>query len=278
KEGALSMTMSRLKKIGLYFLLITTSFFVFFPVLYAFLISFMTGSEVMQGNFLPSALRLDNYIKVFDRLPLMKYLLNSFIVSGGVMVGQLIVCSLAAYAFVFLPFRGSNFVFYLFISTMMIPWEATMIPNFFIIQKLDWLNTYQGLTFPFFALAFGTFLLRQHFKTIPNELHEASRIAGLSRFAFFWRVILPVSKTSLVTLGAYGFLTTWNMYLWPLLITTNSSVRTVQIGLKQLQSQETATDWGVVMAGVIVVIIPTLLLLFIGQKQLQKGLSQGALK
>jgi sn-glycerol 3-phosphate transport system permease protein len=272
------MTMGRLKKIGLYLLLITTSFIVFFPVMYAFMISFMTGSEVMQGNFLPSAFRLDNYIKVFDRLPLMNYLLNSFIVSGGVMVGQLVVCSLAAYAFVFLPFRGSNFVFYLFISTMMIPWEATMIPNFFIIQKLDWLNTYQGLTFPFFTLAFGTFLLRQHFKTIPNELHEASRIAGLSRFAFFWRVILPVSKTSLVTLGAYGFLTTWNMYLWPLLITTNSSVRTVQIGLKQLQSQETATDWGVVMAGVIVVIIPTLLLLFIGQKQLQKGLSQGALK
>lgn len=272
------MTMSRPKKIGFYILLILTSFIVFFPVVYAFMISFMTGAEIMQGKLLPSAFRFDNYIKVFDRLPLLKYLMNSFIVSVGVMLGQLIVCSLAAYAFVFLPFRGSNFVFFLFISTMMIPWEATMIPNFFIIQKLDWLNTYQGLTLPFFALAFGTFLLRQHFKTIPKELHEASRIAGLSRFAFFWRVVLPVSRTSLVTLGAYGFLTTWNMYLWPLLITTNDSVRTVQIGLKQLQSQETATEWGVVMAGVIVVIIPTLLLLFIGQKQLQKGLSQGALK
>ena len=150
--------------------------------------------------------------------------------------------------------------------------------NFLTIQKLDWLNTYQGLTFPFFALAFGTFLLRQHFKTIPIELFEASKIAGISRFGFFWRVILPVSKTSLVTLGAYGFLTTWNMYLWPLLVTTNDSVRTVQIGLKQLQSQETATEWGVVMAGVMIVIVPTLILLFLGQKQLQKGLSQGALK
>jgi sn-glycerol 3-phosphate transport system permease protein len=242
------------------------------------MISFMTGPEIMQGHFFPKTFHLDNYLKVFDRLPLINYLINSFIVSASVMVGQLIVCSLAAYAFVFLPFKGSNFVFYLFISTMMIPWEATMIPNFFIIQKLDWLNTYQGLTLPFFALAFGTFLLRQHFKTIPHELHEAAKIAGVSRFAFYWRVVMPVSKTSLVTLGAYGFLTTWNMYLWPLLITTNDSVRTVQIGLRQLQSQETATDWGVVMAGVIIVIIPTLLLLFIGQKQLQKGLSQGALK
>lgn len=272
------MTMSLPKKIGFYFLITVSALIVFFPILYAFMISFMTGPEIIKGNFFPSSFQLDNYNKVFDRLPLMKYLLNSFIVSFSVMIGQLIVCSLAAYAFVFIPFRGSNLVFFLFISTMMIPWEATMIPNFFIIQKLDWLNTYQGLSMPFFALAFGTFLLRQHFKTIPKELHEASRIAGLSRFAFFWRVILPVSKTSLVTLGAYGFLTTWNMYLWPLLITTNESVRTVQIGLKQLQSQEIATDWGVVMAGVIVVIIPTLLLLFIGQKQLQKGLSQGALK
>ena len=261
-----------------YFLLLVTSFVVFIPVLYAFLISFMTGPEILQGEFFPRQYNLENYIKVFDRLPLLKYLINSFVVSTGVMLGQLVVCSLAAYAFVFIPFRGSNFVFYIFISTMMIPWEATMIPNFFTIQKLGWLNTYQGLTIPFFALAFGTFLLRQHFKTIPKELHEASEIAGLSKFAFFRRVILPVSKTSLVTLGAYGFLTTWNMYLWPLLVTTNKSVRTVQIGLKQLQTQEIATDWGVVMAGVIVVIIPTLLLLFIGQKQLQKGLTQGALK
>ncbi|MCG7344283.1 carbohydrate ABC transporter permease [Sporosarcina sp. ACRSL] len=272
------MKMRLASKIWIYFLLIVTSALVFFPVLYAFLISFMTAPEIIQGKFLPETFSFDNYVKVFSRLPLLNYLLNSFIVSVSVMLGQLLVCSLAAYAFVFFKFKGRDFIFFLFISTMMIPWEATMIPNVFTIRKLDWFNTYQGLTLPFFALAFGTFLLRQHFLTIPKELHEASQIAGLSRFAFFWRVVLPISKTSLVTLGAYGFLTTWNMYLWPLLITTNQSVRTVQIGLKQLQSQEIATEWGVVMAGVIVVIIPTLLLLFIGQKQLQKGLSQGALK
>lgn len=270
--------MSILKKILVYLLLVVSALIVFFPVLYAFMISFMTGGEILQGRFFPESIHFDNYIKVFDRLPLMKYLINSFVVSFGVMLGQLVVCSLAAYAFVFIQFKGRDLIFFIFISTMMIPWEATMIPNFFTIQKLDWMNTYQGLTVPFFALAFGTFLLRQHFKTIPKELHEASQVAGLNRFAFYWRVVLPVSKTSLVTLGAYGFLTTWNMYLWPLLVTSNDQVRTVQIGLKQLQSQEMATDWGVVMAGVIVVIIPTLILLFIGQKQLQKGLSQGALK
>ncbi|MDR4887795.1 carbohydrate ABC transporter permease [Fredinandcohnia sp. QZ13] len=270
--------MNKPTKVLFYVLLVLAAFLVFFPILYALMISFMGSKEILQGSFFPESIYFDNYAKAFDRLPLMKYLLNSFIVSTTVMLGQLIVSSMAAYAFVFIPFKGRNFVFFLFISTMMIPWEATMIPNFLTIQKLDWINTYQGLNVPFFALAFGTFLLRQHFKTIPKELHEAAQVAGLSRFQFFIRVILPVSRTSLVTLGAYGFLTTWNMYLWPLLVTNNDSVRTVQIGLKQLQTQEMATDWGVVMAGVMVVIIPTLILLFLGQKQLQKGLSQGALK
>jgi sn-glycerol 3-phosphate transport system permease protein len=262
----------------LYITLIVMALIVFFPILYTFMISFMTGGEILQGKFLPKSFSFENYIKVFERLPLMHYLMNSMIVSFLVMIGQLIVCSLAAYAFVFIPFKGSNLIFFLFISTMMIPWEATMIPNFFTIQQLGWVNKYEGLTIPFFAIAFGTFLLRQHFKTIPKELHEAAQIAGLNSFQFFYRVVLPVSKTSLVTLGAYGFLTTWNMYLWPLLVTNNDRVRTVQIGLKQLQSQEMATDWGIVMAGVIVIILPTLLLLFIGQKQLQKGLTQGAIK
>ena len=123
----------------------------------------------------------------------MKYLINSFIVSSTVMIGQLIVCSMAAYAFVFIPFKGRNFFFFLFVSTMMIPWEATMIPNFLTIQNLGLINTYSGLTIPFFALAFGTFLLRQHFKTIPKELHEAAEIAGLNRFQFFIKVVLPIS-------------------------------------------------------------------------------------
>ena len=123
------MSMSKPKKILFYILLVVSAFLVFFPVLYAFMISFMTGGEILQGKFLPKSIHFDNYVKVFDRLPLMKYLINSFIVSFGVMLGQLVVSSLAAYAFVFIPFKGRDFIFFLFISTMMIPWEATMIPN-----------------------------------------------------------------------------------------------------------------------------------------------------
>lgn len=238
----------------------------------------MSGAEVLEGKSWPSSFSFENYRDAFEKVPLLHYLINSFAVSIFVMAGQLLVSSLAAFAFVFIKFKGRDAIFFLFISTMMIPWEATMVPNFLTAQKLGWINNYLGLTIPFFALAFGTFLLRQQFKTIPGELYEASQVAGISRFRFFWNVVLPVSKTSLVTLGVYSFLTTWNMYLWPLLVTNTEDVRTVQIGLKQMQTQEISTDWGVVMAAVVVVIIPTLLLLFLGQKRLQKGLTQGAIK
>lgn len=270
--------MSITRKWTPYLLLITATLVLMFPILYAFFISFMSGAEVLEGKIWPSSFSFENYRDAFEKVPLLHYLINSFAVSIFVMAGQLLVSSLAAFAFVFIKFKGRDAIFFLFISTMMIPWEATMVPNFLTAQKLGWINNYLGLTIPFFALAFGTFLLRQQFKTIPNELYEASQVAGISRFRFFWNVVLPVSKTSLVTLGVYSFLTTWNMYLWPLLVTNTEDVRTVQIGLKQMQTQEISTDWGVVMAAVVVVILPTLLLLFLGQKRLQKGLTQGAIK
>lgn len=236
--------MSITRKIVLYSLLIISVIFMMFPIFYAFMISFMQGGEILRGNLIPDSFTFANYQSAFEKVPLFQYLWNSFYVSAVVMIGQLIVSSLAAYAFVFMTFKGRDFIFFVFISTMMIPWEATMVPNFITVQKLGWLNSYSSLTIPFFALAFGTFLLRQQFKTIPKELFEASQVAGISRFRFFWNVVLPVSKTSLITLGVYSFLTTWNMYLWPLLVTNNESVRTVQIGLKQLQSQEISTEWG----------------------------------
>ncbi|TYR79058.1 carbohydrate ABC transporter permease [Priestia megaterium] len=270
--------MSKTRKIITYILLLVSAIILMFPILYAFLISFMSGAEVLEGRLIPKSFTLDNYQAAFEKVPLVHYLFNSFVVSITVMVGQVVVSSLAAFAFVFISFKGRDAIFFLFISTMMIPWEATMVPNFLTVQQLGWLNNYFGLTVPFFALAFGTFLLRQQFKTIPHELYEASQIAGISRFRFFLNIVLPVSKTSLVTLGVYSFLTTWNMYLWPLLVTNTEQVRTVQIGLKQMQTQEISTDWGVVMAAVVVVILPTLLLLFLGQKRLQKGLTQGAIK
>ncbi|UPW83288.1 carbohydrate ABC transporter permease [Lysinibacillus sp. Ag94] len=272
------MRMSLSKKIILYILLTISALVIFLPIILAFLMSFMNNQDVMLGKIIPSTWTIENYVKAFERLPLLKFLLNSFISSLLIMIGQLVLSSLAAYAFVFLKFKGRDVIFYLFIATMMIPFEASIIPNFQTIKGMNLIDTYPGLALPFLATAFGTFLLRQTFKQIPKELKEASEIAGMGDFKFYLTVVLPVAKTSLVTLGIYGFLSAWNMYLWPLLSTTNDTVRTVQIGLKQLQSQETVNQWGVVMAGAMIVAIPTLLLLFFGQKKLQKGLAEGALK
>ncbi|KYG33240.1 carbohydrate ABC transporter permease [Priestia endophytica] len=268
----------RSKKFIFYTLLIISALVIFFPIFYAISVSFMSEGDVRARKLWPSDFTFSNYGSALEQMPLLHYLKNSFIVSSVVMIGQLILSSLAAYTFAFLQFKGRNVLFFIFISTMLIPWEATMIPNFLMVQGLGWTNSYAGLTIPFFATAFGIFLLRQHFLTVPYELREASLIEGLGHFGFLTRVVVPYCKTSFITLGVYSFLTTWNMYLWPLLVTSDDSARTVQIGMKQLRSQEVATDWRGVMAGATIIVIPTLILLFLGQKQLQQGLTKGAIK
>lgn len=267
-----------MRKIITYTLLIISAFVLFFPILYAISASFMEPKEIYSGKLLPSSISFDAYKEVFDNIPLLHYLMVSFIMSFIIMVGQLIVSSLSAFAFVFIKFKGRDLIFFLFLATMLIPWEATIIPNFLTILNLEWMNTYQGLTLPFFALPFGIFLLRQHFLTIPNELWESAQMDGCSRFRFYLKFVLPLSKSSLSALGIYGFLTAWNQYLWPLLVTNDDTVRTVQIGLKMLIANEGSSSWNLIMAAVVTILLPTLLLLFISIKQIRAGLTAGALK
>jgi sn-glycerol 3-phosphate transport system permease protein len=210
-------------------------------------------------------------------VPIGRYLLNSFIASSLVVVGQLVTASLAAFAFSFLSFRGKNLLFLIFVSTMMVPWEATIIPNYMTIRTLGWLDSYQGLSVPFMATAFGTFLLRQSFLQLPRDLFDAAVIDGASKQRFLWSVVLPLSRPALATLAVYGFLNTWNQYFWPLLITNQTLMRTTQVGIAQLRFEETLR-WGYLMSGVVMVVIPTLVLLLIGQRQLVRGLTAGAIK
>lgn len=267
-----------IRKIFFYILLTLSAFVLFFPILYAISASFMQPHEIYAGKLLPSTISLEAYKEVYNNVPLLHYLKVSFIMSFIVMVGQLIVCSLSAYAFAFIPFKGRELIFFLFLSTMLIPWEATMIPNFLTVLNLGWVNTYLGLTVPHLALPFGIFLLRQHFLTIPHELWESAQMDGCSRFRFYWKFVLPLSKSSLSALGIYGFLTTWNMYLWPLLVTNDDTVRPVQIALKMLIANESSSSWNMVMAAVVSILLPTLLLLFVGIKYIREGLTAGAVK
>lgn len=260
-------------------LLVLASLLVAFPLLLALSYSLMSEGEIatFPPPVLPAHPTLDNYASVTATIPIGRYLINSFIVSAAVVVGQLITASLAAYAFSFLVYPGRSILFFLFLSTLMIPWEATIIPNYITIRSIGWLDTYQGLAVPFMATAFGTFLLRQAFLQIPRELWDSARIDGASSFHFFRTMVIPLSRPALGTIAIYAFLSTYNQYFWPLLITNQPLMRTTQVGITQLRFEETLR-WGLVMAGVIMVAVPTLALLVIGQRQLIRGLTAGAVK
>lgn len=258
--------------------LIILTILLLLPLFLGISLSLSSSQSIAQGNLWPKHLEFGNYVKVFTNTPMTKFLLHSFIVSGLVMIGQVILSIMAAYAFVFLKFKFKKVTFILFLSTMMLPFEAQIIPNFATMRDLNLLNTYAAIRLPFLASAFGTFMMKTSFEQIPTALRQLSDIEGLNHFQFATRVVMPYTRVSIITFALYSFLTNWNMYLWPLISTTNDKVRTVQIGLRQLRSQDTASNWGLIMAATIVSVIPTLLIIFLGQKYFKKGLTNGVIK
>lgn len=268
----------RFSKFFLYLGLVLLALVYILPLVSGVLISFVPGADYLSGKIFPDSITLENYISAFQHSNIPKMLFNSTIVSILIVAAQLVISSLAAYAFAFLNFPFKNQLFILFLMTMMIPFEATFIANFQTIRSMNLLDTFLGIALPSFASAFSTFFLRQTFKQIPLELIEASKVNGFSHWKIYKDVVMPISIQSLITLGVYQFLGAWNMYLWPLLVSTNDNVRTVQIGLRQIQSEEALTEWGVVMASAVIVAIPTLIILYLSQKRLQEGLAEGAIK
>jgi len=268
-----------LANVFLYALLIAAAIVVVFPVYYALISSLLSTPEAASWppKLVPTGLHLENYTEALERAPLLRYLLNSTIQSSIVMLGQVILASLAAYAFAFIDFKWKNLLFLVFLSTMMIPWEATIIPNYLLIRSLKWADTFQGLAAPYLATAFGTFLLRQFFLTIPKDLRDAATIDGCGHLRFLLTVVLPLARPALGTLAVYSFLQTYNQYLWPLLITSAKDMRTVQIGISLLQDEERFA-FNIVMAGVMIVLLPTLTLFILANRQLIRGLTAGAVK
>lgn len=272
-------TQQRITTAAWYLLLTVVAVAVLFPLWSAFTISMLTDTEVASypPRLAPTTLHLTNFRRALEQAPLLRYLFNSVTQSTIVMVGQLVTASLAAYAFAFIDFKGRRVIFLIFLSTMMIPWEATIIPNYLTIKALRWTDTFQGLSSPFLATAFGTFLLRQFFLTLPKELHDAATIDGCGNLRFLVSIVLPLARPALGTLAVYSFLQTYNQYLWPLLITNSQDMRTVQIGIALLQDEERFM-FNNVMAGVVLILIPTFTLFIIGNRQLIRGLTAGAVK
>ena len=272
-------TWQLIRRILIYLLLIAVSVAVVFPMYYALVISLAADNDVSQypPPLYPTSIHLENFPRALTLAPLPRYLLNSIVQSSIVTISHLLLGSLAAYAFAFIPFRGKQVVFLVFLSTMMIPWEATIIPNYLTIGRLHWKDTFQGLAAPFLATAFGTFLLRQFFMSIPKDLQDAATIDGCGHLRFLTTIVMPLARPALGTLAVYSFLQTYNQYLWPLLVTNKTEMRTVQIGLALLQDVERYM-WNVVMAGVVIILIPTFTLFIAGNRQLIRGLTAGAVK
>jgi len=264
---------------SLYGSLILLALFVLGPLLYLLAQSFMTPAEAGQypPKLLPSGLYTGGLKNAIETVPIFGFIVNSFVLAIAIMVLQVLTAALAAYAFVYIRFSGSRFWFALFISTMMIPWEVTIIPNYLTVKSWGWLDSFQGLIVPFAASAFGVFLLRQFFLQLPRELFEAARIDGCGHFRHFVSVVLPLSGPAAASLAVYVFLNGWNQYLWPLLITSSDAMRTVQIGIAMLQFEE-LTSWNLVLCGVALVLVPSLVLLALGLKPLVRGITAGAVK
>ena len=266
------------KRILLYLALTAAAVAVLFPLLFSF--SLALQGDTVSPHLLPDFGKLDftAFAQVFQKEPLMlRWILNSWVVSVAVTAGQLLVSILAAYPLALFRFRGRNLVFSIVLASLMIPWESTILPNYLMIAGWGWKDSYQALVVPFLASGFGIFLLRQAFMVIPGELHEAAVMEGCGRTRFLWTILVPLARPALATLGIWAFLNTWNQYYWPLLVIDNPVWRTTQVGITAFRSSEIAS-FNLPMAATLIVLAPTIIVLFAGQRQLVEGLTSGAVK
>jgi multiple sugar transport system permease protein len=237
----------------------------------------MNDIFVYPPQWLPSKFNFENYLSAFEAAPFGTYYMNSLFVAITVTIGQLITCSMAAYAFARLQFRGRDPLFFVFLGTMMIPYNVTMIPSFMVLYWLGWIDTYQALIVPGLASAFGTFLLRQFFMTIPKELEEAAYIDGAGKFQVLWRIIVPLSKPALATLAIFTFMGVFNDFIWALIVISSEEMRTVQLGLAIFRDRY-LTQWDLLMAGSVTAVLPILIVFFFAQKYFIKGITLSGLK
>lgn len=225
-------------------------------------------------TLLPAHPDASNYKRIFTVIPFARLMLNSLFVALVVTGLQLLVCSMAAFAFARLRFKGREVLFLLYLSALMVPSQVTLIPNFIFVRSLGWIDTYAGLILPFAFSSFGTFLLRQAFLTLPRELEEAARIDGASYWVLFSKIAVPLSLPSLGALGIFTFVAQWNNFLWPLITTTKPEMQTLTVGLSGLRGQYN-TDWALMMAGSVLAIIPIFVVFIAGNKAFIKGITSG---
>ena len=251
---------------------------IFFPIWLAFVASTVTQPEIVKPPMplWPGDQFWENYSKALFsgvNVPVSTMLVNSFIMAISIAIGKIIISLLSAFAIVYFRFPGRIFFFWMIFLTLMLPVEVRIVPTYEVVASFGMLNSYSGLIFPLIASATATFLFRQFFLTIPDELAEASRVDGASPMRFFWDIVLPMSRTNIAALFVILFIYGWNQYLWPLLITTEPEMNTIVMGIKQMfPSGDDVADWPVIMATSILAMIPPVIVVVGMQKLFIRGL------
>lgn len=270
---------SKIRATVLHIVLAVLSVLMVLPFVWMISTSLKGDSEIYKWppTFIPNTILWDNYPKSWEAAPFLLFYRNSLFVALSVTLGQLITCTLAAYAFARLKFKGRDVLFLMFLGTMMIPGQVTMIGSFQMIHLLGWTDSFYALIVPGLTSAFGTFLLRQFFMTLPTELEDAARIDGSSRLGIIRHVILPLSVPALLTLAIFTFMGVWNDFMWPLVVLNSEEHYTVQLGLAIFRDSR-STVWNLLMAGTVTATMPILLIFFAAQKYFIKGIALTGLK
>jgi len=272
------------KKLLLYVILTLIAFLMLSPLLWMVSTSLSKDSVIVSTSLIPKEFTLENYVKawnfprIFNKdITFGTFFLNSIIVTVCLVIGGLFFDSLAGYVLARKDFPGRTLFFYAALITLMIPFYVTAIPMFLIVKGLGWINTYQGLIVPFLSSGFGIYMFKQYFQTIPIELEEAAKTDGYSDFWIYARVIVPLAKPAFATMGILKFLWSWNMFFWPLIVTTDIKMKVLQLGLTMFRGLN-VTQWGLLTAGMTMATLPTILVYLLFQRYFTSGLIAGSLK
>ncbi len=251
----------------------------FLPLYWMIVTAFKQPTLTMKfpPELFPKNPTLDNFAELFERKEIFRWTLNSLIVAGTVTISQIFLCAMAGYSIAKKRFPGSKVFFWVYISSMMIPKQVTLVPLYIMVANFGMINTYGGLILPSIAAPFGVFLMRQFMVSLPNEVIDAAKIDGAGEFLTFYRIILPMSKPALAVLGIFTFVGEWNSFLWPLIVTQSSSMKTLQAGLALIQ-EEVPMQYAYLMAGATFAAIPMIIVFLSFQKYFLRGVTVGAVK
>ncbi|WP_330185147.1 carbohydrate ABC transporter permease [Nocardia sp. NBC_01503] len=261
----------------IYVALIAVAWCALAPILWAVSASLKSEGELIDPSALPAHPQWSNYTDVFDAIPLGRMLLNTAVYALCVTAGQVFFCSLAGYAFARLRFPGREALFLAYLATLMVPLTVTVIPQFLLMRAFGWMDTPWAMIVPgLFGSAFGTYLMRQFFATLPTELEEAATLDGCTPWQIYWRVLLPHARPAVMVLAVLTWITVWNDFLWPLIMIQRNEYATATLGLVRLQGQYT-TNWPLLMAAATLILLPLLLIYAVAQRAFIRGIAMSGL-